>query len=186
MAGGNEHRVRAGADVAAVSGRDTPGYPRPSGPDVGEVVRAAQTELLRAIALGNLHDDPLRHPLEAISTALGAIEAVHKAAGADMEARVGRLANEITCAAVQEREAAKALAEKVISSAGSWSVELLHRTGEEVGERLVRVVQQERAAAERAAYAARIAAYVACLAAAMPFLWQLGVWIGNRLPVPLF
>ena len=136
-------------------------------------------DILRRQKIHVAEDDPV--------LAIGAIcEAALAETLATIEARVARAADDITAAAVQEREAAKTLTEKVISSAGSWSAELLHRTGEEVGERLVRVVQQERAAAERAAYAARIAAYIACLGAAMPFLWQVGVWIGNRLPVPLF
>jgi hypothetical protein len=49
-------------------------------PDPGQVVAEAQAEMDRLVRLGNLQNDPIRHPIQALSVHLGAFHKLIEAA----------------------------------------------------------------------------------------------------------
>ena len=48
----------------------------PIAPDLDKTIEAAQAELARAVQICSLRNDPLRHPLEALSATLGAMHRI--------------------------------------------------------------------------------------------------------------
>jgi len=48
----------------------------PNAPDLDKTIEAAQAELARAVQICSLRNDPLRHPLEALSATLGAMHRI--------------------------------------------------------------------------------------------------------------
>lgn len=135
--------------------------------DVASVVRDAQSEMDRAIHLAQLTDDPLRHFLEALSSMLGAIHEVQTTASADAEARFSRIADQITAAAVQERDAAKAVAAEAISRAGDWAARRMQEAADEAARKAFQRISDETNRAEAASRASHRASTFAIMSAVL-------------------
>lgn len=127
-------------------------------------VVAAKAELARAVRTADLADDPLRHALLAISLTLDALQDIPDAAGTEMEARVARIADQITAAAVQEREAARNTAIALIGRAGEAVAERLHMAADEAARTVLQRLDEEADRADRASRVARRCAIISAVA----------------------
>ena len=142
-----------------------------------QTVEKAQFEISQAIRLGQLDDDPLRYPLEAISDALGVIKEMHETAAAEFEKTGLRVADQISAAGVQIAEVAQRKAEnranEVFVAGSDWLVGKTREATTEMLEKMELVA----ARTERASRSAAISAYIAGIGALVVF----GIYLGNFL-----
>ncbi len=96
--------------------------PTREAPELGETIRAAQAQLERAILEGRLQDDPIRFPLSALSTMLGALHRLFVDGTLTLEATLKAARQPIDREAMAQIE--QTLAKGVISSANEWTARL--------------------------------------------------------------
>lgn len=166
MAGGDVHRVRTRAQLVAVS--DAKPRPR-AATDLEETIQAAQTALERSVQLGRLTNDPLRHPLEALSITLGAFRDIVAGASERAEATVTAALDgavlQLDQASERANKDAHSRAERIINAAGEWAAKQIRDAAQQAGADLAAQAERARGDLVRAARGAMVAAYVSGLCA---------------------
>src|SRR4051794_33255940 len=89
------------------SGGSGPEHPADRDEELATIVEAAQAELDRAIQLGGLQNDPIRHTLRALSVHLAALQHVLLSFGARMDAADKRASTVQDSAAQKPRQASR-------------------------------------------------------------------------------
>jgi hypothetical protein len=131
-------------------------------------------------------DDPLRHPLEAISAALTLLYAGNRAvieeAAGRLEGLVRASADQMSAASVQNVEGAKRQAAEFVNRTGEWSAEKLRTAAEEAA---CLVLEQTTKAIDRAERAAVYAQRAMMMTGALTILCvgvfvYLALWVFPR------